>query len=246
MAAETLIGLFFCTLSGAVLVLGEILAGWSRILLPVIFWALWLGSGCLAATAAELLKKPVLPHTLLGLLLPYVYPIWFISRVRRQEAVQTVDMHETEIQQQLERKAALADHFKLIQEKRNQARREQQAAKQGVSVEEIAAREEALRQKKAEKAPADPVPEAEAASPSVPAAAPEENEIYSILFSQEVDASGSRPGPFQFELSSGGTLEVECVKNMAQEFMICVISGTGKSLRVRYDQVASVARYVSE
>lgn len=226
---NSFLGTLFCVFSGAWLIAENCLPTIGDILLPMIGWMLWLAAGALAATVAELLKKPVLPHTLLGLCLPYVYPVLLVRNARKNAAEQQV-REEEEIQQvHEEQKNALADRFRAMHEKREQERRERIAERQGVSVEDVPVQEET------------PEPEPE---PEPAAAEPEaKSEIYEILYAQPVDEDGSRPGPFQFTLAAGGTLDVDAVRDLAPQFMTCTISGSGKSVRIRYEQVSAIARY---
>ena len=236
MGLDALLGVVFCVFSGIWLIVENAFA-FGDGLLPLALWTLWLGGGCLAATAAELLGKPVLPHALLGLCLPYVYPVLLVRSARKTAALRQEQAVQAEEQAQAERASALSARFHAMQEKRDLERRERLAQNLGVSADEI---------------PARPAPEPESSVPEpavepVPEAAPEvRNEIYDILYTQPVDDSGSRPGPFQFTLAAGGTLDVDAVRELAPQFMVCVVSGSGKSVRIKYAQVASIARYETE
>ena len=238
MGLDAIAAMILCALSGAWLVVENALPAGGDLLVPLFGWTLWLAAGGLAATAAELLKKPVLPHTLLGLCLPYVYPVLLVRRVRQTAARQQVREEEEKQQAHEKQASALSDRFRAMHEKREQERRERIAAAQGISVEEVPARPE--EPSVPESAPA-PVSAAPASAAPVPAEAT--NEIYEILYAQPVDDSGARPGPFQFTLAGGDTLDVDSVRELAPQFMVCTLSGSGKSVRIKYVQVAEVARY---
>ena len=234
MEPDALLQTGFCAVSGAWLIVQNALPTLGQCLLPILGWTLWLAAGGLAATAAELLNKPVLPHALLGLCLPYLYPVLLVRRARQQTARQQVREEAAEQQEQEARKEALSDRFRAMHEKREQERRERIAERRGVSIDDVPVREEA--------APEPAVPE----TPPEPAAeVPQEetSEIYEILYAQPADAEGARPGPFQFTLAAGGTQDIDSVRELTPRFMICTLSGSGKSVRIRYDQVVSVARY---
>ena len=241
MIINIVLGTFFCLVSGFWLIAATVIPLWGQWALALIMWTLWLASGCLAATAAELLKLRVIPHALLGLCLPYIYPIWLISRFRKNTARQEEILQQQEVEEMEEGKAALAGRFQAMQEKRDQERRERIAEQQGVSVEEVIAREEARNAARAE-ATAE-VPAAEEVAPSASAS---DNEIYQILYAQPVDADGIRQGPFQFTFSNGDTMDIEGVRELHPDFMICTVCETGKSVRMKYIQVESIARYASE
>ena len=233
MELDAIAATILCALSGAWLIVENALPAGGVLLVPFFGWTLWLAAGALAATTAELLKKPVLPHTLLGLCLPYLYPVLLARRVRQAAAREQV--REEEVQQQVheEQQNALSARFRAMHEKREQERRERIAERQGVDVEDVPARP-----KETSVPEPEPLPEAVASAP-----AEEPNEIYAILYSQPVDDSGARPGPFQFTLMEGDTLDVDSVRELAPQFMVCILSGSGKSVRIRYGQVAEIARY---
>ena len=143
-------------------------------------------------------------------------------------------VEEEEKQQAHEKQAsALSDRFRAMHEKREQERRERIAERQGISVEDVPSRP-------AEPSAPEPGP---APGPAAPAQAEETNEIYAILYSQPADDSGARPGPFQFTLAGGDTLDVDSVRELAPQFRVCILSGSGKSVRIKYAQVAEIARY---
>ena len=239
MIISIVLGTIFCLLSGFWLIASSVIPLWGEWVLALAMWALWLGSGCLTATAAELLNLRVVPHTILGLCLPYIYPVWMITHFRLSSArTEKVQQEEAE-QQREEQKEQLASRFQAMQEKRQQERRERIAAQQNISVEEVAERE-AARQAAEETAhtPAETQP---ADSDNVPVS---ENEVYQVLYAQPVDQNGVRQGPFQFTLVAGsGTIDIASVRDLQKDFMVCVVSETGKSVRMKYTQVEAVARY---
>lgn len=239
MILNTVLGILFCVLSGLWLIIANVIPLWGQWILALLLWALWLGSGCLAATAAELLNRRVLPHALLGLCFPYIYPCLLICCSRRfAEHAEEVRQQE-EVKQQEEQKQGLADRFHAMQEKREQERMERIAAQQNITVEDVAARE-AERQAEAAAAA---VPEPEEEAEPVPET---DHEIYQILYSQPVDPDGVRQGPFQFTLTSGDTIDIAGVRELLPDIMVCTVYDTGKSVRIRYTQVESIARYETE
>ena len=245
MIISIILGTIFCMLSGFWLIAANVLPLWGQWALALAMWTLWLGSGCLAATAAELLNLRVIPHTLLGLCLPYIYPVWMIYRFRQKTARKEEVRQQQAEEHREEERANLANRFHAMQEKRDQERRERIAAQQGLSVEEVEAREEARKSAKTEVEPqtaasAAPAAEQQAAAPAT------DNEIYQLLYAQPVDQDGVRQGPFQFTLTTGGTIDIEGVRDLQPDFMVCTVYGTGKSVRMKYTQVESIARYATE
>ena len=47
-------------------------------------------------------------------------------------------------------------------------------------------------------------------------------------------------------LSSGEAIDVAGIRELHPDFMVCTLYGTGKSVRLKYTQVESVARYATE
>ncbi len=242
MIISFILGALFCLLSGVWLIAKNMLPLWSQGLLDLTLWALWLGSGCLAATIAELLDRRVLPHAFLGLCLPYIYPICLVHYSRRKGVSTEIKLQQQEQQRQAERKEELSSRFQAMQEKREQERRERIAVHQGISTAEVAAMEEAAL---AAQAPEEPVSAAEEQT-MPPPAAEAGSEIYQLLYVQPVDENGVRQGPFQFTLVSGDMIDIAGIRELQQDIMICTVYGTGKSVRIKYTQVESIARYETE
>lgn len=243
MIISIILGTIFCLLSGFLLIAANVIPLWGQWVLALAMWTLWLGSGCLAATAAELLNLRVIPHTILGLILPYIYPVWMIHRFRQKTAQAEEAQEAEEIQQQEEQQAELADRFHAMQARRDQERRERIAAHQGISVEEVVAREEA---RQAEKAAEEAMQQTQVYEEEPEEEPATDNEIYQILYAQEVDQDGIRQGPFQFTLVSGGTVDIAGVRELQKDFLICTVCDTGKSIRMKYTQIESIARYETE
>ena len=241
MIISIVLGTVFCLVSGFWLIAENVIPLWGQWVLALVMWTLWLASGCLAATAAELLKLRVFPHAVLGLCLPYIYPLWMISRFRKNTARQEEIRQQQEAEEKEEGKAALASRFLAMQEKRDQERRERIAERQGISVDEVIAREEARNAAKEEAGQA----ELPAAEEPIPAETIPDNEIYQILYPLPVDDNGVRRGPFQITFNGGDTIDIDGIRELHPDFMICTICETGKSVRIKYTQVESVARYTS-
>ena len=144
MVISFILGTIFCLLSGGWLLAEVSIPLWSQFLIDIAVWGLWLGSGCLAATAAELLNRRPLPHALLGLCLPYIYPFCLIRYSRGKTAKEEQKRQQQEIQHHAEEKEKISNRFRAMQEKRDQERLERIAGQQNISVAEAAAQQEAF------------------------------------------------------------------------------------------------------
>ncbi len=158
---------------------------WSGAQPGVVFWlivfalfALWIGSGFLAATIAELAGKKRGEAFIMGLLAPWVYP-------RRLAATSEVAATEEEIA----------------------------AAERAATAAEFATEEEEIE---------------------------EIDGWCRAWFAQiPVDDDGVRQGPFRLYLLDGAILELESIRDLRDDLMVVVNSATGKTLRIKYDNIAN-------
>ena len=104
------------------------------ILMIFIIFAIWFGSGFFAATVAEMTGNPMRRHFLIGLLLPYFYPVYLMKHLKFVAAA--AEAHREELVD-LE-KVAAARRFDNMRLRR-------MAEKKGISLEEAQAQEEAAR-----------------------------------------------------------------------------------------------------
>ncbi len=211
------------------------LPGWGTLLFFFLFFAVWFGSAFFAATVAELFRQKVTKHFFLGLLLPYVYPLWLAQHIQMGEERAVAEAEAAEEAATEARRSEMAERFSAMQAGREARRRNRIAATQGIDPSEVP---EDVVKMEAEAAPT-VIP---AVAPAVPEAAPD-SPIKAYLQEQPVDGEGSRPGPFVLELGNGGgTVLIDAVRSMQDDFMICVVAGTGKTVRVKYQNVESVSR----
>lgn len=219
------------------LVWSDGLPGWPFWLFILLFWFFWLGSGFFAATVAELFRQPVGRHFFLGLLIPYFYPLWLARHIEQGAEAAAIRAESEADAAEKQRAAEISGRFAKMQAERAAKRRERIADQAGISVaeldEEMAVREEAA----ASRTPSEPV--AAEPEPAAPAAG---NEIRQILYEQPVADDGSRPGPFELLLRDGSTVAIDAVRSLQDDFMMCVVSATGKTVRVKYQNVESVSR----
>ncbi|MGE4565966.1 MAG: hypothetical protein AB7F32_13910 [Victivallaceae bacterium] len=115
-------------------------------------------------------------------------------------------------------------------------RREKIAEKAGISVEQVIAEEEAAA------AAAPPAVEETIAAPPAAGLPPESEAVRAALYDLDVDADGNRQGPFELQLRDGSSVMVSAVRSMQADFMMCVVSATGKTVRVKYQNVIGASR----
>lgn len=183
--------------------------------------AVWLGSGFFAATVAELFRHRVTKHFILGLVVPYVYPLYLARHITMSNRAREESEEAQQEAIREARKAATADRFAEMSARRD-ARR-QRHNPDGVAAEEApAAVEETVA-----------VEEAPAAAGDFAA------ELRQYLYNIPVDEDGERPGPFRFAMKGGAVVDVASIRALQDEFMICVVANTGKAIRIRFANVES-------
>ncbi|MBQ4107105.1 MAG: hypothetical protein IJC73_05945 [Lentisphaeria bacterium] len=217
---------------------------------PSVFWmiliywllALWIGSGCFAATVAEMFHHPVWRHFLLGLALPYWYPIHLAKSIQtNMETAEELQKLQEEAMEE-ERRNELGERMSELRNQRDQERFERIAARAGMSREEFDAQEAARRQQEADEAARQAAAEAEAARVAAEIAEAG-RPIYELLFAQPADENGVRRGPFLLSMRDGSEVMIDEVRSLNDAFMLCVVSVTGKAVRIRYENIAGVSSY---
>ena len=210
----------------------------------LIYWlfALWLGSGCFAATVAEMFRHPVWRHFWLGLALPWWYPFHLAKSI--QTNMETAEELQKQYEEALEeeRRNELDEKMSEIRNLRDQERFERIAARAGLSREEVEAQEMARREHEEAEAAARAEADAAAAerAAEIEAAA---RPIYELLFAQPADENGVRHGPFLLSMRDGSEVQIDEIRTLNDQFMICVVSATGKAVRVRYENIETVSSY---
>lgn len=202
-----------------------------------VLFGLWLGSGFFAATVAELFRQPMGRHFFMGLLIPYVYPIMLAKTIHLGEARAAAEEQAEKVEKEEQRAADLTNRFEAMRAERAAKRREKIAEKAGIPVEQVIAEEEA-----AAAAAPPAVEETIAVAPAAAGLPPESEAVRAALYDLDVDDSGSRPGPFELQLRDGSAVIVSSVRSMQSDFMMCVVSATGKTVRVKYQNVIGASR----
>lgn len=197
----------------------------------------WFGSAFFAATVAELFRQPMGRHFLTGLLIPYVYPIMLARTIHLGEERAAAEEQAEKVEKEEQRAADLTNRFEAMRAERAAKRREKIAEKAGISVEQVIAEEEA-----AAAAAPPAVEETIAASPVAAGLPPESEAVRAALYDLDVDNDGNRQGPFELQLRDGSAVIVSSVRSMQADFMMCVVSATGKTVRVKYQNVIGASR----
>jgi len=52
-----------------------------------------------------------------------------------------------------------------------------------------------------------------------------------------------RRGPFLLSMRDGSEVMIDEVRSLNDAFMLCVVSVTGKAVRIRYENIAGVSSY---
>ena len=208
----------------------------------LLLFGAWLGSGFFAAMVAEIFNHSVAKHFFLGLLMPYGYPIWLAKHIEARQDEEEAAAAAAEAAEEEARRSELSSRFAEMQAARDSKRHRRIAGQSGVSESEVAAMEAQRNAAAAAEAQARAAAEAAAAAASAAAASP----IRDLLYNLPVDEAGNRVGPFQFTLTGGDTVDIDMVKSLSDDFMVCVVSSTGKAVRLKYTNVESVAQYAAQ
>ena len=207
----------------------------------LLLFGAWLGSGFFAAMVAEIFNHNVAKHFFLGLLMPYGYPIWLAKHIEARQDEEEAAAAAAEAAEEEARRSELSSRFAEMQAARDSKRHRRIAGQSGISESEVAAMEAQRNAAAAAEAQA-----RAAAAAAAAAAVPVDNPIRDILYNLPVDGAGNRVGPFQFTLTGGDTVDIDMVKSLSDDFMVCVVSSTGKAVRLKYTNVESVAQYAAQ
>ncbi|WP_176013372.1 hypothetical protein [Victivallis sp. Marseille-Q1083] len=201
---------------------------WISIIFLILYFILisaWLASGFYAATVAELANHPLAKHFLLGLVMPYYYPIQLAKHI---EHIEKID-EQTRAAQEEENPLVdgLTSRLKNIRMQNDVARRE----RRGEDVDEEAIAAEV---------------EASLGNDDANAGGGFDEEMYDdVLFDRdffenlEPDAEGIRQGPFRVVMKDGTEYRMDAVTNIQDTLAGFVVSDTGKRIRLKYENIAS-------
>ncbi|QSH41482.1 hypothetical protein P0136_07810 [Lentisphaerota bacterium ZTH] len=195
---------------------------WQIIGLAFIFFAVWLGSGFLAATIAELRRHKVILHFFIGLIFPYVYPGILAVRLR---TARSLELHDEEIRDVGE-SANLTSSLLNIKVRKEAER----ALRKGAEVpdnNELAFQASASIKLKHD-ATAQTSSEAD-------------GKVYNKRFFENfaVDSTGERSGPFEMCVNDGTRIEILKIKAVHNDLAVFEIS-TGKktkSIRIKFQNI---------
>ncbi|MCK4982093.1 MAG: hypothetical protein KAS17_04165 [Victivallaceae bacterium] len=208
-------------------VYARVVPDWHFILQAFLIAAFFLGSAFLSATIAESRRHKMKFHFLLGLFIPYIYPL--VMALRMKTAQEKVDIEEAfdplsglsntmseklkDIQQEQHNK-----HDKrvkrVIPEKETKEVAEDEQAEQVVPEEEILEVEEIVE---------------------------EEKPVFTQRYFQgvAVDSSGAKAGPFNLVVLNGSQFKVCQIKNIQADMASFEVdvSGKIKNIRIKYDNI---------
>jgi len=207
---------------------------WRFILHVFLLSAFVMGSAFLSATIAESRRHKMKLHFLLGLLVPYIYPL--ILALRMKTAQEVVDIEE-EVDPLSGLSETMSARLKNIQEeqKNKHDKRIQRIApeKQQEEAVEEEKPEEVENAEQIEETPESTVEEVEVVE--------EEISVFNQRYFQglAVDSSGAKSGPFNLLVKNGTCFKVCQIKNIQADMASfeVEVSGKVKNIRIKYDNI---------
>ncbi len=212
----------------------EISPDWRFILNIFLIAAFILGSAFLTATIAESRRHKIKFHFLLGLLIPYIYPLILALRLKTaQEAIEA----EEEIDPLSGLASAMSERLKDIQQAQQSERDKRikriKPEKQEDEVTETEQTEQIGQ-----------VEQTEVENPAEEVV--EEKSAFSQRYFQEaaVDNSGTKAGPFKLVMMNGSKFKVCQIKNIQADMASFEVEVNGKlkNIRIKYDNILSFAK----
>lgn len=230
-----------------ILVYAHVAPDWRFILKVLLISAFFLGSAFLAATIAETRRHKMKFHFLLGLVIPYIYPLVLALRLK-------VAQEKIDVEDEIDPLAGLANS---VTARFNEIRQEQEEKKKARmhrlkpetrDEEDASAGEEIAPEPGAEPViPAGPEP---AAEPETPVPGPVAEPVAepagaASLFTQRyfqglaVDSTGAKVGPFRLVTSKGMEFKVIMINNIQKDMASFEVDvkGKTKNIRLRYDGI---------
>ena len=221
-------------------VYARVVPDWRFILRIFLLAAFVLGSGFLAATIAESRRHKMKFHFLLGVLVPYIYPLIIAFRMKTVEEVLEI---EEEFDPLADLSNSMSARFKEIQEEQknkhdNRIKHRFPGGKKG---------EEEKEEEQVEEVPAveneteavveeNPVETGETEA-VIGEAAPEFNQRYFQEIA--VDSSGAKAGPFNLVVKNGNQFKVCQIKNIQADMASfeVEVKENIKNIRIKYDNI---------
>ena len=207
-----------------------------------IVYAVWLSSGFLSATIAEMKSHNMKLHFCMGLLLPYAYPFLLLNHLKKKAHVEKTAEAEKESDETYSLTAKLMgkiEEKEVVKQAKIDARRllkEKAAASAAERFEAAGGKLEAA-----------PMP-VEAAP--TPAPAPKQPEVEAAPYqftrgffeSLSVDEAGNRVGPFSIKLKDNSTFTAETIKLVQDDLAIFEVvnkNGEIKNIRIKFANFVS-------
>jgi hypothetical protein len=215
-----------------------------------IIYTVWLASGFMSATIAEMKSHDMKLHFCMGLLLPYVYPFLLLNHLKKKAHVEKAAAAEEEsddtylltaklmgkIEEKEAVKQAKIDARRLLKEKAAASVAERFEAAGG-KLEPISAPEQPTESLAAATAPEQPQ------EPKLPAASAEPSQFTRSYFERlAVDAAGNRVGPFSIQLKDNSTFTAETIKLVQDDLAIFEVvnkNGEIKNIRIKFANFVS-------
>ena len=205
-------------------VYARVVPDWRFILRIFLIGAFFLGSAFLAATIAESRRHKMKFHFLLGLLVPYIYPLLIALRMKTVQEV--IDIEE-EFDPLSGLSNTMSERLKDIQK--------EQKIKHDKKIQRITPGKEKDIEEESDK-----TTESEQLE-QVKEVVPEEKAAFSQRYFQEaaVDSSGAKAGPFNLVVQNGTQFKVCQIKNIQADMASfeVEVKGKVKNIRIKYDNI---------
>lgn len=207
-----------------------------------IIYTVWLASGFMSATIAEMKSHSMKLHFCMGLLLPYVYPFLLLNHLKKKAHVEKAAQIEEEsddtylltaklmgkIEEKENVKKAKIDARRLLKEKASASVAERFESAGG-KLEPVPAPEHFT--------PTMVTPEQPLEPKLTPVSAEPSKFTRSYFESISVDEGGNRVGPFSIKLKDSSTLTAETIKLVQDDLVIFEIvnkNGEIKNIRIKF------------
>ena len=220
-----------------------------------IVFAVWLASGFIAATIAEMRSHKMKLQFCMGLLLPYVYPFLLLNHLKKLAHVEKVDKIEEEVGETYQLTAKLMDKIeekdamrqakidarRLLKEKSASSAVDRLEAA-GLRAAPISAPEQPEESLVAPAPESLPVPEIKETPATDEVSAEPSKYTRGYLESLSVDEAGNRVGPFSIKLKDNSSLTAETIRSVQDDLAIFEIlnkNGEIKNIRIKFANIES-------
>ncbi len=220
-------------------VYAEVVPDWRFILRIFVLAAFLFGSAFLSATIAETRRHKMKLHFLLGLVLPYIYPLIISLRMKTVEELLVI---EEEVDPLAGLSSSMSERFKEIQKEQKAKHDErvkrvipqkEQETVEDTAVEVVEEQELAEEAKQVTVETVEPAEMEELVEETTP--------VFNQRYFQEisVDSSGAKAGPFNLVAKNGTRFKVSQIKTIQSDMASFEIEVKGKlkNIRVKYDNI---------